>query len=283
MLFLVINLMLCGLNNIQRNTRYILSEERVSHIKRVLEDEGVSIQTNIPTDYIPQEAGILTYRNNSVMTRNALVNDFFAEEIVDVKRSTEKSGELGESSIYYFTSKIEKLAFYKQSIVYTNEKVDKTLDKPTVKDGKDMGKAFIKRLNLGELYNELYIEVEEKEEMLEISCYPMINNLPIFNLPIEMQVYKEGIAYAIIYLGEVSMSAESKNTIVPIDLVLFGLKENMQLEHYGVIEQITLGYKNNDHEINNLWGGQIIPTYKIVTKGLEIPIFVNAYTNEIVK
>ena len=46
------------------------------------------------------------------------------------------------------------------------------------------------------------------------------------------------------------------------------------------ITDVTLGYKVIDERNILLLGAQLIPVYKIQIKGLNTPIYVNAYTNK---
>lgn len=282
-LFLAINLILFILVSIRRGTQYQLSKTRVSNIVEVLAMKNITLEAELPKNFAPKSSGTLTYQGDSVATRNALVKVFFGSDLSKVLRSTEASEKNVSSKIYYFTKDNERLAFDKEEVMYTNSEAGLLAGKLSVSEAKAEAEAFVKRLEVGKLYNEAYVEVKQEREYILITYFPTFNDIPIFDLPIEMQVYTDGIKSAVIYLGEVNTIEDSRRIITPVDRVLFGIEEYIPDMNHIVIKDITLGYKKMQKKGSNLWGEQIVPVYKIMVEGLEKPIFVNAYTNEIVK
>ena len=173
------------------------------------------------------------------------------------------------SKIYYFTKDNERLAFDKEEVMYTNSEAGLLAGKLSVSEAKAEAEAFVKRLEVGKLYNEAYVEVKQEREYILITYFPTFNDIPIFDLPIEMQVYTDGIKSAVIYLGEVNTIEDSRRIITPVDRVLFGIEEYIPDMNHIVIKDITLGYKKMQKKGSNLWGEQIVPVYKIMVEGLD--------------
>ena len=282
-LFIAINVILFVFLSVRRGIQYQLPKERVDNIIAVLADKNITVKCELPRDFKPKSSATLTYTGDSVSTRNDLVSTLFGSSPSKILRSTGAREEDPSSKIYYFTKEKEQLSFDQQEIVYVNSKVDVLTPKPSLPEAKRMAETFIKRLKLGQMYSSSYVEAREEEHCFHLIYFPVFNNIPLFDLPIEMKVFKEGIGSATLYLGEVNQIEDSKGRITPIDLVLFGIEAYIPENNHMVIEDITLGYKKIQKKGSNLWGEQIIPAYKIVIEGLENPIFVNAYTNEIVK
>lgn len=282
-IFIAINVILFVFLSVRRLIQYQLPKERMDNIIAVLADKNITFKCELPRDFEPKSSATLTYTGDSVAARNDLVSALFGSSPSKILRSTGSREEDPSSKIYYFTKEKEQLSFNQQQIVYVNSNVDVLTPKPSPLEAKRMAETFIKRLKLGQMYSSSYVEVREEEHCIDLIYFPVFNNIPIFDLPIEMKVYQEGIGSATLYLGEINQIKDSKGRITPIDLVLFGIEAYIPEKNHMVIEDITLGYKKIQKKGSNLWGEQIIPVYKIVIEGLENPIFVNAYTNEIVK
>lgn len=283
LLFIGINLILFIFISIRRETQYKLSQTRINNIMGLLAEKGITVEGQLPMNFEPKLAATLSYTGDNVTVRNNLVKAFFGNNVSKVSRSTENSKEHFGAKVYCFTMQDEQLAFDKEKITYTNASIKLSDTKPSIKEAKAKAAAFVKRLKVGKLYKEAYIEIKEEENKVVITYFPTFEGTPIFDLSIKMKIYEDGIESATIYLGEVSITDEGKQRITPIDLVLFGIEEYIPLERNIIIKDITLVYKMLGKKGSNLWGEQIIPMYKIEVNGLEKPLFVNAYTNEIVK
>lgn len=283
LLFIGINLILFIFISIRRGTQYQLSQTRINNIVGLLTEGGITLEAELPKEFAPKMSATLSYTGDNVAVRSNLVKVFWGNDLSKVSRSTENSKEHFASKVYYFNKEDERLAFDKEEITYTNTGVNLLGIKPSITEAKAKAEAFIKRLGVGKLYKNAYFEIKEEENSVIITYFPIFEYIPIFDLPIEMKVYENGIGSATIYLGEVNAANGKKQRITPIDLVLFGIEEYIPLEGNIVIKDITLGYKRLEKKGSNLWGEEIVPMYKIEVDGLEKPLFVNAYTNEIVK
>ena len=115
-----------------------------------------------------------------------------------------------------------------------------------------------------------------------MTFYAKYEKLPIFDIYISFEIVDDEIQTATMNLGQISQLEENKNKkeIYPIDLILFGIDDELNIEKPIYITDITLGYKAVEERNISLLGAQIIPVYKIYIKGLNSPIYVNAYTNQ---
>ena len=124
-----------------------------------------------------------------------------------------------------------------------------------------------------------FILGQSYEEYWKITYYPLLEDLPVMDSYLEFYVSSEGVMNAKMYLADIQLESEIKKDIYAVDLALFGIEETVLENGYSEIEKVTLCYKQEENE-ENVLGQKIIPTYKIEVKGLEEPLFVNAYTNK---
>ena len=108
----------------------------------------------------------------------------------------------------------------------------------------------------------------------------MLEDLPVMDSSLEFYVNSEGVMNAKMCLADIQVESSAKKDIYAADLVLFGIEDYMIENGYSEIEKVTLCYKQEENE-ENVLGQKIIPAYKIEIKGLEAPLFVNAYTNKL--
>ena len=183
-------------------------------------------------------------------------------------------------SIKHFTVGNEVLSFDKSRITYTNNTARDVSQAGTEVRAKRLAEQFVERLGKTKAYQEVDVILDEEAHEWKIIYYQNLEGSPVFDLSIEMIIDIDGVKKALIYLGEIK--EEGIVEIYPLDVVLFGIDEAIDLQDEIIITDITLGYKRLE-EKGSIWGEKIVPMYKIDIKGLETPLFVNAYTNEMVK
>lgn len=282
-LFMAINVLLLICISLRKETQYKLSQTRINNITALLAEKQITLKEQLPEDFTPRAVATLSYTADHVTVRNDIVKAFFGNNLTDVNRSTENSKAYPGTKMYCFTKGQEQLAFDKENILYTNTSDGDLEGIGSRKEVKAMAETFIKRLGVGKLYKESHIDFKEEGNKLLVTYFPIFEGIPVFDLSIEMAIEGGQIKEAVINLGEVATAGESKQRIIPADLVLFGIEEYIPQESNMMIKEMTLGYKSLDKKGSNLWGKQIVPMYKIEVDGLEKPLFVNAYTNEMVK
>lgn len=280
-LFLAINGILLILNIKVKREEYFLSPQRLDYIVKVLEKQGIKVNSVLPNDYLPKQEGDLSFPGMSA--RYTIEKDFFGSHMLHVKHAVGES-KVNPSSgqkIQYCSFDQEILAFDGDYIYYENQKISSSREKPTLKEAKRFCEALIKRVKIGE--GEHYkVEVEETEKEIFLTYYSVFNEVPVVDSYMTFKVCRKGVISAVFYVGDITVVNTEAKEIYPIDLVLFSLSPFIQ-EHQGtVIEKVELVYKRRSEE-QEIWGQEIIPMYKIVINSLEEPLFVNAYTNERLK
>lgn len=281
-LFVVINIVLFVVNYACKGNEYLLSKERMDNIIKLLETDGISVDTELLRKFTPKYSANLMYLGDSVDTRDKVIKSFFGSDLVNVKRYTENSDHDSDRKIPYYALGDEVLAFDNNELIYTNESVVSERSKPTLEQAKSMSIKLLNRIDEKKVLKDYSIEAVDKKNYWQLTYYPTIEGIPILDSYIRFDVYRNGVAKADMYLADVEIRSEGRKDIYAIDLVLFGIEDYMLENKCESIEAISLCYKRTDSE-ENVLGQQIIPMYKIEIDGLEQPIFVNAYNNQILK
>ena len=279
-LFVVLNLALFIFNYVSTNNEYLLSGERIEHITQLLEQEGIHINTELMRDYSPKKSADLQYIGDNISIRDEIVKSFFNKDLASVKRFKKESEINPGEEMRYYSLNGETLIFDKYALRYENESNKLGQVKPTIDGAKRMCMSLLKRISYGKMSDEYQIEVVEHEHYLTLTYFPKLEDIPILDAYITFDVYKQGVASGIMYLGKIELTNEEGKEIYPIDLVLFEIEEYILENQYTNISGISLVYKRAKSE-DSIWGQQIIPVYKIECDGLEEALFVNAYNNEI--
>lgn len=281
-LFLVFNIILLVINYVNRGNEYVLSQERMDNIIRLLEKEGISIDVELIREYTPKYTASLLYIGDSVSVREQVVKQFFGNNFANVKRSTMQSKKSDGRNIFYYTFDQETLAFDHNELTYKNESMTMDEERPNIEVAKSMCDQFVQRLGLDRKSLTYTITPESFDTYWKLTYYPVIENIPILDSYMEFIVGNSGVMKANMYLADVEVQTNSRQNIYAVDLVLFGIEDYMLDSGYTSIEDITMCYKREQNE-DNVLGQEIIPVYKIMITGLEEPIFVNAYTNKMLE
>lgn len=279
-LFVVLNLGLFIFNYVSRSNEYLLSKERIEHITQLLEQEGISIDTELIRDFSPKKSADLQYIGDGLSARDEIVKNFFNDDLASVKRFKKESEVNAGGEMKYYTLNNEALIFDKYTLIYENESNKSSEGKPTIDQAKKMCMNLLKRVGYSNMADEYEVKVVEQENYLTLTYYPKLEGLSILDVYMTFNVYKEGVASSTMCLGKIEVTSEKGKEIYPIDLVLFGIEEYMLENQYTNISEITLAYKRAKSE-DDIWGQKIIPVYKIEFDGLDQALFVNAYDNKI--
>ena len=281
-LFIVINIVLLIINCVSKRNEYILSQERISNIIKLLGQSGIEVKAELIRDYSPKSAADLVFIGDSVAVRNHVVKKFFGNDFKDVKRSTATSSKTQGRSVFYYTLGEETLAFDHDELIYENEGIGMDETRPELETAKSMCNQLISRMDFGQQDLTYRITEEAYDTYWKLTYYPVIEEMPLLDSYMEFIVGSSGVITASMYLADVEVQNNSKQNIYAIDLVLFEIEDYMIEHGYTTIEEITLCYKREKNE-ENVLGQQIIPAYKIKMSGLDDAIFVNAYTNQILE
>lgn len=280
-LFLCINIVLFILNLSVTRSEYRLTNQQIKNIESVLEEQGIRVETELPQEYAPKKMGNVDLFGMNA--RYTIEKNFFGKNMMSVKHSVDSSKMQPDSDkkVQYCSFDQETLAFDGDYIFYENKALDFIKGRITEEDAKDYCMNLIKRL-YPEDENRYEIQVAEKEDYLVLKFYPLFEGIPVLDAYMEFNVCENGVFSATFYMGRISPVSAEKKDIYPVNLVLFGCKEYIEQVEAAVITEVKLVYKklpNNDE----MWEQEIVPMYKITVAGLEEAIFVNAYTNEVMK
>lgn len=281
-LFAVINIVLFIVNYAFRGNQYVLSEERIDNITKLLKQDGISVESEIVRNYAPKYSASLNFMGDSVSVRDKIINNFFGEHLVSVKRSTAVSKNKQNGSILYYHLGDETLAFDHNELSYTNKSIRTYTKRPNLEQARNTCMKLIKRIDEEKSRMTYKMVPKQYDNYWKIIYFPVIEGIAVMDSYMMFEVYSDGIANASLKLAQIELKSDSRQDIYAADLVLFGVADDMIEKGYTTVEEIELCYKCAENE-ENVLGQQIIPMYKIQITGLEDPIFVNAYTNEMLE
>ncbi|PHV70197.1 hypothetical protein CS063_12015 [Sporanaerobium hydrogeniformans] len=292
-LFVLFNLILCVINISKHVNAYVLSAKRIENIQAICESKGIILKTQLPRAYTPKKAGTILVKEMSAEESNHLakgiLNSALGEMTISTEAHTQESSSLKGKKNRVYSKGNETLRFKGEDIIYTSHNKQKQYEKITVGQAQILCDGFIKRLSFSKTFNQGEREVKEKEGGIELTYYARFEHLPLFNSYLRFWVTDRGIEEAIIHVAQVDANKEvqTKKNIYPIDLVLFGIEEEIPIafnkDNPIYITDISLGYYTLTTEGMRILAEEIIPTYKITIEGLKEPLFVNAYTNKSIK
>lgn len=280
-LFVGVNIILFIINYACKGNQYIISSDRVKNIVSLLEDDGIFVNTEITRGYAPKSFVNMVYIGSGVAVRDEIGKNFFKDSWTNVRRSTLVSKKTG-SNIMCYTFGNETLGYDGNEIQYVNQRAFITGKKPTLDKAKSMGNKFIERFGKKWSQNKYHIVQEEGQDGWKLTYYPMIEGIPVMDSYIEVGIDGKGVYRATLCLADMNIISGQKQDIFAIDLVLFGIEDYMLKNQYTQINNISICYMQEENE-ENVLGQKVIPVYKIGVDGLEESIFVNAYTNEILR
>lgn len=279
-LFLVLNLALFATNYISRSKAYLLPQERITHIYELLATEGIKIEGELIRDFSPKKQADLIYKGDGLSVRNEIVKSFFSNDLASVKRSKVDSKQHPGDKVWSYTLNGETLNFDKYELRYENSSIENNGTKLSLDESKRLCASLMDRIGLKLDSTQYIIEGQDKEAYWQLTYYNKLEDLPVLDLYMTFDVYGTGISNATLYLGEIEMNSKTGQDIYPIDLVLFGIEEELLKSEHKSIKKVSMAYKRLE-DGDSIWGQKIVPVYKIDLDGLEEPLFVNAYTNKV--
>lgn len=279
--FVVINVVLFIGNFMCRGKEYFLSQEQINNITKLFERDGIRITAELSRSFVPRYTANLIFMGSGVAVRDRVTKRFFDNEITKVKRSTESGNNKVNGKKLCYTLGDEMLAFDGNELIYTNQAAGKKAGKLKEEQAKKLCMKLLSRISKSKARESYNVHITDEGEYLKVICYPTLEGIPILDSYMTFDVYSDGIARANMFLAQVETQGEKK-TIYSVDLVLFAMEDYFKENNHLLINDVSLCYKFAGDE-ENILGQQIIPVYKIQIAGLEEPIFVNAYTNKVLK
>lgn len=278
-LFLVLNLALFIMNCVNLSTEYRLPQERITYIYELLSREGIEIEGELERDFSPKRPADLIYKGDGLAVRNEMTKNFFKDDLVSVKRSKSNSKQYPGDEVWHYTLGGETLSFDRYELRYENSNIEKSEVQISLEEANYLCESLLSRIGMKIDRNQYIIESQEHHTYWQLTYYYKLERLPVLDLYMTFIVHSGGISSATMYLGEIEITGQTKQAIYPVDLVLFGIEEELLKEGHKRIRKVSMAYKKLEEE-DSIWGQKIVPVYKIELDGLEEPIFVNAYTNK---
>ncbi|WP_069999242.1 two-component system regulatory protein YycI [Cellulosilyticum sp. I15G10I2] len=282
--FLAINILLLMMNVIRITTSYVLGRDRITNITSILSSRDISIDVPLPRVFIPQRKGAIIIPESTTEAREQIVKSLLSPNLEDILISTENSSNSNKKPNRIYTRNGTSITFAGDNITYRNANI--RADQPIkLRAAKSMSWRFIHKAGLKKVFKNAFVEVISQEEETVLIYYPRFENIPIFDSYITFHIAKDGIIEAFMHMANIESLRiiNTRYTIYPIDIVLFGIEDNLDLEKPVRITNIVLGYHALNAEGMDILQQEIVPTYKISIDGLNEPLFVNAYTNKEIK
>lgn len=282
--FIVINIILFVMNMMKTSNAYLLSTERADNVIAVLRQREIYLDKGLPRIYTPKMRGTIVTPDMPSDQKEAFVKKILGTDMKEITISSEEAEGHGEKPNRVYSKDNSSLTFSEKQMIYTNNNLVNE-EKIDLKQAEKECKKFLKKAGLDKLMNYPYIEERSSEGSTLLIFYPRFKGLPVFESPMQFYVTKDGIVKAVIGIIQVEPLKKGKTlrSIYPIDRVLFGLEDHLELRKPIHITDITLGYHSLRQEGMNIFEREIVPVYKIKIEGLSEPIFVNAYINEVIK
>lgn len=278
-IFLVVNLCLAGANYQKHVNNYRLSQRRVENVVKVFEQDQNLIACELPRDYKP--TGILWTEPLELegSQRDQFVNQVFGPDRDQVViTQIESPFPYGKMQRVYRVGN-RSLTFGGNTILYTDETIRLGTAKMNKNDSEKLARSFLRQLGLDKKFKNSKSEYRSESYGALITYYEVYEGIPLFDSFAVLQVTPYGVARFYGQSVDVVKSSSEPKPLYPIDKVLYGLQDETLFEKPITIENITLGYGMENSEGMHILKEEAIPMYKITCKGLDEPIFVNAYTN----
>ncbi|MGL4362826.1 MAG: hypothetical protein ACRCSG_06120 [Cellulosilyticaceae bacterium] len=276
-IFVILNIML-GVGNYKKNIElYRVSEERIKNITGILNDKGILLECELPRYFRPIETIWLEPDEIDTTTRDHIVKNLFGDNYKQATVSKKVLGEPYKEPVLIYTLESEEIQFMGSKITYINHGI--VDDGTTFKKNEAMriGNAFIKKMEKKKYKKEKNIKkIGAKQATL--TYYEIYNRLPVFDSYVKLEVTPHGVAYAEVYGASISNKIGVKKPLYPIDYVLFDIDTQLDIAPPFTLEDIQFGYRMNLNEGIQILEEEAFPVLKVVIKGLNEPIFVDAYT-----
>lgn len=279
--FLAINILLFIINGVKITTAYVLSKERVANITSLLESRNIFVDVPLPQLFIPKRKGAIIIPENTTETREQLVKALLSPRLEEISIATERNSEYEKTPSRIYSRNGTTITFSGYDIIYRNTNI--TAKGPAkLPAAKNMSRSFIDKAGLKNVFKNAYVEDASTDEMTELIYYPRFEGIPIFDSYIAFYISESGILEAVMHMAKMESlkSMNTRYTIYPIDIVLFGIEDHLEFKKPLHITNIILGYHSFQEEGLDILQQEIIPAYKISIEGLKEPLFVNAYTNK---
>jgi len=285
LVFIGINLVLLAMNIMKDVGSYILSGEDIKAITSILEDRDIILDTTLPRVYTPKKKACIVLPESNLETRDNMVKKVLAASMDEITISSSAKSGTDQVTNRVYTKESQSVTFEGKQIIYKDLNVSLERSPMLLARAKEACRGFIKKAGLEKKFKQAYSESVVLENKIILIYYPKFEGIPVFNSYLEFTIGQDGIAQVIMQLADIQESKETqiKGAIYPVDIVLFGIDDDLQLKKPLRITSIVLGYCSLNTPGMDILEEEIVPAYKIEIDGLNTPLFVNAYTNTEIK
>ena len=282
--FLAINILLLAMNGTRIAASYVLSKDRIANITSILESRDIVMDIPLPRVFIPRRRGAIIIPESTAEAREKIVKSILSPNLEDIFISTKTNSQYDKKPSRVYTKNGATVTFSQDDIVYRNINVSEAKPVKLI-TAKRICKDFINKVGLKKVFKSAYIEDLSTSDETRLIYYPKFEGSPVFDSYIHFRITRDGVAEAVMHMANIEAfkSINTRYTIYPIDIVLFGIEDNLDLQKPVHITNIVLGYHSLGEEGMDILQQEIVPAYKISIEGLNEPLFVNAYTNKEIK
>lgn len=269
LIFLNIILMLGLTYNTDKNK---LSVKEENAITKLLNQNNIQIQTEIPKDYSPMPTISLVYKQQDITELKTI---FFGNS-EDVKYSVEFDSNILKKDNITLTIK-------NNMIEYINLDNAGNLDEFSEDDAKKVVEQLIKTNLKPQFRNYKFGSLSTNNNKYYLVYYNFYNKYKFFDNYIVFCIANQGIESIKIKQYDIAGSLGINKEICSVDEALLTFMYEILKTHKDsiIINKIELGYIVQEEAKKGI-DGRIIPCYKISIQG-DKSIYINAYTNTLVK
>ncbi|ONI37550.1 hypothetical protein AN639_03665 [Candidatus Epulonipiscium fishelsonii] len=282
-MFISLNLCLAIGNYNKYINPYYLNKDNLNYIVSFLEEKNIIIESSVPRFSLPvQKIETIPLEITSTFRTNLVSKIFEDKENITITNSSSNTPYNQEIRIYH-NNKIF-LQFSSYQVEYLNTLLESDGNQNLSRNqALKYAENFIEKLDLEKNKKNLKIKYRKDSNKANVTYYEIYNNLLLFESCISMDISEKGVFRATIQTAEVVNEYPQKQPLYLIDEVLFKIQQILTINDTSpiVIKDIELGYMPKNLEEIYFLEQEAVPMYKIIVDGLEYPLFVNAYTNEI--
>ncbi|OOB78131.1 MAG: hypothetical protein BEN19_00985 [Epulopiscium sp. Nuni2H_MBin003] len=283
-IFIILNIILAFGNYYKYVLSFRLSPERLSQITAYLEQNDIHIVGDLPTNYASVASITISPIKISTINRDILLDNIFGEKRQDVTITEISSQAEYDNKHRVYKKDNITLTFSTYQVAYTDSSISINYTSTLTKDlALDYAKAYFNAYYSTIMDKKVKISYKKESYGALITYYEIYNNLPIFDSYMYMQITDDGVFMSTMALSEVKEESINQKEIYGVDQVLFNLQEiiKQSVNNQTYINDITIGYKRDVINRAFFLKEEAHPTYKIDIVGLNTPLYVNAYTNEL--
>ncbi|OOB77164.1 MAG: hypothetical protein BEN18_11260 [Epulopiscium sp. Nuni2H_MBin001] len=279
-IFIVLNISL-GVGNYQKYiTAYRLSDESVEQIIAFLKAGNIEVSDELPREYGAINTINIIPVNITLDLREYLVDSFFGPERLGVTITEILEDTAYDNKLRVYKRNNMSLTFSTYQILFKDESIEIN-SQVSEREALKYAEAFYKLHGYNKLGKKVKIDYKKESYGASVTYYELYNNLPIFDSYLCMQITQDGVFSSLMQFSEVKEENNNRNEIYAVNQVLFKLHQIIEPTGITTITDIVFGYARE--QIGNVFffKEEAVPTYRITLEGVNTPLYVNAYTNEL--